>query len=83
MYRVPASVTIAQAILESGWGGSELATRANNYFGIKCAAVASPRSRAARVAPSVRPNAGAACAAAATVALMCEGVLSTRAVISR
>ena len=42
MYRVPASVTIAQAILESGWGGSELATRANNYFGIKCAAVASP-----------------------------------------
>ena len=42
MYRVPASVTIAQAILESGWGGSELATRANNYFGIKCSAQASP-----------------------------------------
>ena len=29
------SVTIAQAILESGWGTSELATKANNLFGIK------------------------------------------------
>lgn len=33
--RVPASLTIAQAILESGWGTSELATKANNLFGIK------------------------------------------------
>jgi flagellum-specific peptidoglycan hydrolase FlgJ len=32
---VPASVTIAQAILESYWGSSRLATEANNYFGIK------------------------------------------------
>lgn len=32
---VPASVTIAQAIWESDWGRSGLATRANNYFGIK------------------------------------------------
>lgn len=32
---VPASLTIAQAILESGWGTSELATKANNLFGIK------------------------------------------------
>ena len=29
-----ASVTIAQAILESSWGTSELAKKANNYFGI-------------------------------------------------
>jgi flagellum-specific peptidoglycan hydrolase FlgJ len=32
---VPASVTIAQAILESYWGSSRLAYEANNYFGIK------------------------------------------------
>lgn len=31
---VPASVTIAQAILESGWGKHHMAD-ANNYFGIK------------------------------------------------
>ena len=29
------SLTIAQGILESGWGESELATKANNLFGIK------------------------------------------------
>ena len=32
---VPASVTIAQAIDESGWGRSELAARDHNLFGIK------------------------------------------------
>lgn len=32
---VPASVTIAQAILESFWGASRLARENNNYFGIK------------------------------------------------
>lgn len=32
---VPASVTIAQAILESEWGRSGLSTKAQNYFGIK------------------------------------------------
>jgi LysM repeat protein len=32
---IPASVTIAQAILESYWGSSRLAREANNYFGIK------------------------------------------------
>ncbi|MCL5958157.1 MAG: glucosaminidase domain-containing protein [Chloroflexi bacterium] len=32
---VPASVTIAQAMLESDWGKSGLSKTANNYFGIK------------------------------------------------
>jgi flagellar protein FlgJ len=32
---IPASVTIAQAILESYWGSSRLAREASNYFGIK------------------------------------------------
>lgn len=32
---VPASITLAQAILESGCGQSALAVRSNNYFGIK------------------------------------------------
>ncbi len=32
---VPASVTVAQAILESGWGETGLAQKYNNFFGIK------------------------------------------------
>nr|WP_232525589.1 SH3 domain-containing protein [Lactiplantibacillus plantarum] len=34
-YQVLPSVTAAQAILESGWGQSQLATEGNNLFGIK------------------------------------------------
>src|SRR5438874_12008179 len=32
---LPAGVTVAQAALESAWGESRLAQKANNYFGIK------------------------------------------------
>ena len=35
-YRIPASITLAQGALESGAGRSELATKGNNHFGIKC-----------------------------------------------
>ncbi len=34
-YDILPSVTIAQAILESGWGKSELTSKSNNLFGIK------------------------------------------------
>ncbi len=33
---IPASITLAQAVLESGNGNSTLAREANNHFGIKC-----------------------------------------------
>ncbi|MBR5133069.1 MAG: glucosaminidase domain-containing protein [Alistipes sp.] len=36
IYGIPASITMAQAIVESGWGNSTLARTANNHFGIKC-----------------------------------------------
>jgi GR25 family glycosyltransferase involved in LPS biosynthesis len=36
IYNIPASITLAQGILESGDGQSRLATKANNHFGIKC-----------------------------------------------
>lgn len=35
-HKIPASITIAQGILESGNGNSDLAVKANNHFGIKC-----------------------------------------------
>lgn len=33
---IPASIKLAQGLLESDWGRSDLATIANNHFGIKC-----------------------------------------------
>lgn len=33
---IPTSITLAQGMLESAFGKSELATSANNHFGIKC-----------------------------------------------
>ncbi|MCK5402255.1 MAG: glucosaminidase domain-containing protein, partial [Flavobacteriaceae bacterium] len=35
-YKIPASITLAQGILESGSGKGTLAVKANNHFGIKC-----------------------------------------------
>lgn len=33
---IPASIKLAQGILESGYGSSPLAKKSNNHFGIKC-----------------------------------------------
>ena len=35
-WKIPASITLAQGLLESGAGRSELAVKGNNHFGIKC-----------------------------------------------
>lgn len=36
LYKIPASITLSQGILETGGGQSRLAELANNHFGIKC-----------------------------------------------
>lgn len=35
-FKIPASITLAQGILESGAGASKFAKESNNHFGIKC-----------------------------------------------
>ena len=35
-YKIPASIILAQGLVESGAGGSNLALKSNNHFGIKC-----------------------------------------------
>lgn len=35
-WKIPASITLAQGLLESGAGNSELTLKGNNHFGIKC-----------------------------------------------
>lgn len=35
-FKIPASITLAQGLLESGFGQGRLAIEANNHFGIKC-----------------------------------------------
>ena len=35
-WKIPASITLAQGLFESGAGQSELARKGNNHFGIKC-----------------------------------------------
>ncbi len=36
---VPASIKLGQGLLESRWGTSDLASKANNHFGIKCGGI--------------------------------------------
>lgn len=43
-YGIPASIKLAQALLESGNGNSTLAREANNHFGIKCGGTWTGRS---------------------------------------
>ncbi len=43
-FGIPASIKLAQALLESGNGNSYLAVEANNHFGIKCGGIWTGRS---------------------------------------
>jgi len=49
-YDIPASVAVAQSILESNWGRSKLSVDDRNYFGFKCVTPTSPGPIALRCA---------------------------------
>ncbi len=51
-YRIPASITLAQGVFESGAGKSSLARNANNHFGIKCHGWRGATTRATDDAPN-------------------------------
>jgi flagellum-specific peptidoglycan hydrolase FlgJ len=57
---VPAAVTMAQAILESGWGKSQLTSVDNNFFGVKCA-TQSPNANGCRVYNTTECNSAGVC----------------------
>lgn len=49
LYKIPASITLAQGLLETGGGQSRLAEKANNHFGIKCKGEAEWPSHKSRI----------------------------------
>ncbi len=44
LHRIPASITLAQGLLESGAGRSTLTVQSNNHFGIKCHEWSGPKT---------------------------------------
>uniref|UniRef100_UPI00397DDC24 glucosaminidase domain-containing protein n=1 Tax=Amycolatopsis sp. lyj-23 TaxID=2789283 RepID=UPI00397DDC24 len=50
-FDIPASVTVAQSILESNWGRSGLSVNDRNYFGFKCTSPTNPGPFAKGCAP--------------------------------
>lgn len=50
LYSIPASITLAQGILESSLGTSKLAQNHNNHFGIKCHKKSCPKGHCANFA---------------------------------
>lgn len=60
-FAVPASVTIAQAILESDWASSPLTRKGNAYFGIKCTGSDGPYATGCLDQPTTECDASGAC----------------------
>ena len=47
-FDIPASITLAQGLIESGFGLSRMATKYNNHFGVKCTCRRCPRHKCFR-----------------------------------